>query len=497
MLSERAWLWLVLACALGVLGGCKSVPGPTGDLAASEAQRDNDRYDGWLGNALLGRKNTAGTATNPQTTQKANPQAAQVVEQAPTPSMTQPLPGINDPNVQKASASFPQPTALNSLTTDSTQNLAGPSHNPAGPPPTLPAELPGTPTDSVSLNDVKVKDNEPEKTEKKGFEWGDLAPETVYKNMKKSLGYGPDKKKANSFMQDGKKLFAEKKYKEAAEKFSKAADRWPDSAIEEDAFFLWGESSFFADRYADAHDAYGGLLKKYGNTRHLDTVIAREFAIARYWEQMYDTSPTWPTTPNLTDKSKPMFDTFGYAVQAYERIRMYDPRGPLADDSLMALGDAYFRRGQWEQASYNYDLLCKEYPNSKYQKNAHLLALRANMYKYQGSAYDDGSLKDADRLAQETLKQFGKDLGDEQERVVRAHTMIIEERANREFIRAEYYESRKYYGAARLYYYTVIKDFPTTQRATEARERFEKIRGLPDEPPKHFKWLLDLFGTSK
>jgi tetratricopeptide (TPR) repeat protein len=261
--------------------------------------------------------------------------------------------------------------------------------------------------------------------------------------------------------------------------------------------FLWGESSFFADRYPDAHDAYGGLLKKYGNTRHLDTVIAREFAIARYWEQLYDASPTWPTTPNLTDKSKPMFDTFGYAVQAYERIRMYDPRGPLADDSLMALGDAYFRRGHWESASYNYGLLCKEYPNSKYQKNAHLLGLRATMYKYQGSAYDGGPLKEADKLAQETLKQFGKELGHEQERVERAHTMIVEEQANREFIRAQYYESRKDYGAARLYYYTVIKDYPTTQRASEARERFEKIRGLPDEPPKRFKWLLDLFGTSK
>ena len=463
MLSERAWFRLALACALSVLGGCKSVPTTTAGIAASPQ--------------------------NPQMAQRAGGQTS-------TQPVVQPLPGINtDPNVQQVSASFPQPTPLQSLTTDPTQNLAGPAQNPAGPPPNLPAELPTSPPNSVSLNDIKAKD-EPEKTEKKGFEWSDLAPETVFKNMKKAMGYGPDKKVANNLMQDGKKLFAEKKYQEAAEKFSKAVDRWPNSAVEEDALFLWGESSFFADRYPDANDAYGGLLKKYGNTRHLDTVIAREFAIARYWEQMYGASPTWPTTPNLTDKSKPMFDTFGYAVQAYERIRMYDPRGPLADESLMALADAYFRRGQWENASYNYDLLIKEYPNSKYQKKAHLLGLRANLYKYQGAAYAGEPLKEADKLAQETLKQF-KDLGDEQERVMRAHTMIVEEQANREFIRAEYYESRKYYGAARLYYYTVIKDYPTTQRASEARERFEKIRGLPDEPPKHFKWLLDLFGTSK
>ena len=80
-------------------------------------------------------------------------------------------------------------------------------------------------------------------------------------------------------------------------------------------------------------------------------MAAREFAIGRYWEQVYDAKPTWPTTPNLTDNSLPMFDTFSYAVQAYERVRQYDPTGPLADASLMALGNAYFRHGQFEEAA--------------------------------------------------------------------------------------------------------------------------------------------------
>ena len=54
--------------------------------------------------------------------------------------------------------------------------------------------------------------------------------------------------------------------------------------------------------------------------------MARQFAIGHYWEQLYAANPTWPTTPNLTDGSRPMFDAFGYAVQAYERIRTTIPR---------------------------------------------------------------------------------------------------------------------------------------------------------------------------
>ena len=189
-------------------------------------------------------------------------------------------------------------------------------------------------------------------------------------------------------MQEGKALFHEKKFKEAAPKFAKAASRWPDSPLEEDALFLQGESEFFADLYAKAHDTYGGLLKKYSNTRHLDTVAAREFAIGRYWEQKYNAHPSWPITPNLTDSSLPRFGTFSYAIQAYERVRMNDPTGPLADSSVMALGNAYFRQGQYDFAAEQYDVLRKEYPNSQHQVSAHLLDLQAKMRLYQGTAYD-------------------------------------------------------------------------------------------------------------
>ena len=68
----------------------------------------------------------------------------------------------------------------------------------------------------------------------------DLAPENIYKNVKKAAGYGPDEKIARAAMQEGKALFRDKKYKEAAAKFATAADRWPDSPLEEDALFLQG-----------------------------------------------------------------------------------------------------------------------------------------------------------------------------------------------------------------------------------------------------------------
>jgi outer membrane protein assembly factor BamD (BamD/ComL family) len=366
--------------------------------------------------------------------------------------------------------------------------VAGPSS--AGPPPAIPAALPPPPAGAISISAVKLKEEE----KKKGFELSDLAPENIYKNIKNAAGYGVDERIAKQAMEDGKALFQAKKYKEAGAKFATTADRWPDSPLEEDALFLQSESEFFSDQYPKAHDTIGGLLKKYHNTRHLDTVVAREFAMGRYWEQLYDAKPSWPITPNVTDGSRPMFDAFGYAVQAYERVRSYDPKGPLADDSLMALGNAYFLRGRWSDAAYNYDLLCKEYPDSVHQLKAHLFSLQANMRRYEGSAYDDTPLKDSAKIAKSTLTQFGDKLGNERERVAKAQAQIEEEKANRDFLRARYYEKRHAYGAARLYYNGVIDEFPTTESARKAKTQLEIIRNEPDEPPAFFQ---SLFGGKK
>ncbi len=477
MSSEGSRVWLMLVCVLGILGGCANIP-PAPQDAKNRDNTGNYEYEGWLFKSLTGRKTA-------EATQEAPPGdgVSAGVQQASASSPSVPGPLVPGPASPSASRMAAPPTGPELTATPSEKSMAGP-------PPSIPAELPPPPAGAVSIKDSTTET-------KSGFEWSDLAPENVYKNMKKTAGYGPDEKIARAAMQEGQALFRDKKYKEAAAKFATAAARWPDSPLEEDALFLKGESEFFFDQYPKAHDTYGGLLKKYSNTRHLDTVVRREFAIGQYWEQLQTAKPAWPVTPNVTDGGRPLFDTFGYAIQAYERVRMNDPTGPLADDSLMALGNAYFRRGQFENAAYNYDLLRKEYPNSEHQMKAHELGLQAKMRIYQGTMYVGAPLNDAEKIANQALAQYGEKLGPERERVAQARAQIIEEKANREFTLAQYYEQRKSYGAARMYYKSLIDEYPATEKAKEARTRLEKIRNEPDTPPNRFEWLNKMFESKK
>ena len=364
---------------------------------------------------------------------------------------------------------------------------------PPGPPPGYAGPGPSAPMtfSPVTVSPKKSDDDDGE------WDWSHLAPDYTWKEFKKAVGWGPDERLAKQAYEKAQALFNAKDYDGAAKEFYTASWRWPDSTMEEDAMFLEGESYFFSDHYADAQDAYVNLLKKHDNTRYLDTVIARLFAIATYWEQWDQKSHQWPITPNMIDKTQPWFDTLGNALACYQAVWMHDPTGPLADAALFRVGNAHFRRGEWEEAADKYDLLRKNHPKSKYQKDAHLLELQAKMRIYEGPKYSVVPLKDAQEIADQALKQFPGQLGEEEQRVRLARAVIFEQQAEREWVMAQYYDNKREFRAAREYYKVLLEKYAHTSFAERARKRMEEIRNEPDEPPNHFAWLTNLFGKGK
>ena len=333
----------------------------------------------------------------------------------------------------------------------------------------------------------------PARDDASGFEWSDLSPSKVYDDVKKSVGYGPDEAKAHALLKEGEALFTQKEYDDALGKFKAAGGRWPDSPLEEDALFMTAECSFFADDYAKAQSSYESLLKKYDNSRHLDTTVRRVFQIGQYWEDMYRKEGHWPVTPNVLDSTQPTFNTLGHALRSYEIVRLNDPTGPLADDSLMATANVHFAKGQFEDAAFHYDVLRDEYPDSEHQAQAHVLAVQAKLQVYQGAHYDDTPLREADEIADQALTQFRGQLGDEAPRMAEARNRIVAQQAERDWKMAQYYETKEYFGAARMYYDTILDKYPRTPHAQKARERLAQIRSEPDVPPNRYKWLTDRF----
>lgn len=353
----------------------------------------------------------------------------------------------------------------------------------------VPATAPYTPQNPALLGEVVPPVGGEYEEEGDGFDWDDLAPSNVMKSIKKATGNGPNEGIAKAAYEEGLGLFVQKEYLEAAKRFKVAADRWPDSTLEEDALFWQGESYFFADRYPKALKSYQTLLKKYSYSQHMDRAVTRLFAIGRYWEELQKSRPQSLVQPNVLDKSRPWIDTLGYALKAYDSVRMYDPTGPLADDAVMATATAYFVTGRYEEAAYNYGILRKEYAKSDHILKAHLLEMESHKRMYQGPLYDAAPLEEAGEIADILLTQFHTELGDERSAIIDEKNRLVFQQAERDWAVAQFYEKKQAYGAARFYYQEIIKKYPQTRMAEAARQALDEIRDFPDRPPEYFKWI--------
>ena len=116
--------------------------------------------------------------------------------------------------------------------------------------------------------DSQKKQRDPFADAEEGSKDKDLSLDFITKAVKKATGKGPNREVAYKLFGEAQGLYSEavaqrskdadaarKAFAAAGEKFAKAADRWPDSALEEESLYLAGESRFFADRYPEAEDS--------------------------------------------------------------------------------------------------------------------------------------------------------------------------------------------------------------------------------------------------
>jgi len=325
----------------------------------------------------------------------------------------------------------------------------------------------------------------------------DVSVSKTVADLKTQVGLGPNQEKAEQAYAAGEDSFRREAYGEAAKHFKQAISSWPDSKIEQDAMFFLAESQFYNDKYPDAIETYDRLLKKHSNTPHLDKVIRRQFDIARYWEKHHHYKPHWAVTPNFFDKTRPLFDTNGRSLKAYENIRINDPTGPLADDSIMATANSHFLRQRYNDADYYYELLRREYPRSEHQFEAHLLGLRCKLQKYQGPDYDGTPLLEAKKLVKQLKTQFAGEMSEEERnRVAETRGTLIKQLAARDFKRAKGYDNTEHFESARFYYGQLIRDYPDTPLAELAKERYLQLGGKPAHPESSMAWLINMFPES-
>lgn len=341
-----------------------------------------------------------------------------------------------------------------------------------------------------------------------GVSLSDLSPSKLKTTLATMAGRGPDREAARENLELGMQAYQQavaKKnageldrsaFESAGLQFTQAADRWPDSALAEDALFHAGESFFFAEQFVKSNEQFERLLEAYQNSKYIDLAQARRFSIAQYWLDLTGSERESFLSVNFTDQQRPWRDTFGNALRIFNKIPLDDPTGKLADDAMLAAANTYFVTKNYIKADQYYTDLRRSYPSSEHQFKAHLLGMRSKLLSYQGPEYSGDALEAADKLLKQIRKQFPEESRQFDEELVRAYREIRYKQAERDWQLAKYFDRRREFGAARVYYDEILTEYPDTPFAEQTRERLGEIVGKPNVPPQRLSWLVNLFPST-
>jgi len=306
--------------------------------------------------------------------------------------------------------------------------------------------------------------------------------------------------------------FDRKDYEKTIKLAKKNAKDLKESSLGEEAQFLIAESHFALGRYSKAQDSYDQLFEDYPSTRYVEPATRRLFYIAKQWleisepaaksqirqvsgEKVVEEStpakaPSDPTLrvrllPNFHDRSRPMFDTQGRALQCLKSIWMNDPTGPLADDALMLTATYYQRHDSYVEADRYFEILREEYPDSPHLEEAFLLGAHVKQMSYQGPYYEGGELIGARKLKEQSLQLFPASHQRPQLRKDLERLYLLE--AERAWSEVEYYQKKGKPRAVAIAAIQLISEYPDTKFAADARQILRTIdrkvlTGLPEIP---------------
>lgn len=303
---------------------------------------------------------------------------------------------------------------------------------------------------------------------------------------------------------EAKAIYEQGDYSAAEKRFKKLAKKHEDTPIEEDSLFMIGECQFAKGRYAKAQDSYGRLLKKYPSPRDLDKVTERLFHISKHWLEFpqvvqsdevqtvswenpkttppppapgprsKDPSRIIPIFPNFWDRSRPVFDTEGRALEALRSIWLNDPTGPLADDAIMLTASHHLREGDFLEANRNYKILREEYPQSPHLENAFVLGSHVKLMAYQGPLYEGDTLEKAHELKESTLRLYPKH--PQRERILDEIRKIEEAKARREWENVVFWQKKNKPLSVAMCCREVIRLYPNSSYAAQAREILSEMQ---------------------
>ncbi len=263
---------------------------------------------------------------------------------------------------------------------------------------------------------------------------------------------------------------SKKDYDSAVTAYRRLVRRWPTSSAVPDARMGLADSLSALGYHYKAFLEYQQLIEKHPSTEHFDEAVQRQFEIGNLF-MAGERQKVWRIK---------LFPSVDKAVEIYERVIKNGPFSKVAPEAQLRIGLTREKQKQYIEAVHAYEKLLERYPT-------HPLAEKAQFhmgYAYRSEAlraeYDQNAANEAITAFNDYLVRFPQtDRANEADKYL---TRLKLEQSKGLFRIGQFYEKKKNYKAALIYYNDVIEQNPKSTWASAAKEKVAKYTPRTNSP---------------
>ncbi len=274
-----------------------------------------------------------------------------------------------------------------------------------------------------------------------------------------------------------KALFNKKKYAEAGSAFKAWINLFPKNRLMAKASFYYAECLFEQEYYRDAHAYYKWIIDRVPGFKRMNEVAEREKTIGFMYLSGYT-----ETVMLFFPRS---YCEFG--IEIIEHLLDEFPNASFAPVARFKMANYYQRNGMYETAIDAYDTLVRRHPKSDYAALAVFDSAWCYLKLFKGIAYSTRRLLQGRARLRELIEDYPSSsyVPDAKKLIEEVDCLLAE----KDLMVGRFYADEGRNLAARIYFESVVRDYPGTPAAKEAAMELKMLppTEYPDEDKKKEK----------
>ncbi|MFP4501242.1 MAG: tetratricopeptide repeat protein [Candidatus Hydrogenedentota bacterium] len=270
-------------------------------------------------------------------------------------------------------------------------------------------------------------------------------------------------------LEHARRLMLEDKLRKAMRETEKFDRFYGDTEFADDNQFLRGEILLAQGKDLQAAKAFQQVATAYPDTELFDEVIQKQYAIG---DRLYEQGLERLDRKWWFFRERPL----KRAAEVYEMVVENRPFTTAAAEAQYKIGLCHFARENYYEASYEYRRVLEDYSGSEWVDEASYGLAQCYIELALPPAYDQSPSRLAIRAIDDFKTRFPRD--ERVDALMAERAEMRENIAQRQMEAAKFYEKRRDFAAAKLYYEIIVADYADTETAQEAQTWIEDHPGV-------------------